>query len=342
MVAVGRPRPDRSNEAAIHVERGDDIVAVNLVVDEPAPPRARRGEIASTSEVGIGRGALHGRVLREGGGPLALARVWLRRHGMGLREATTDVDGRFLMNGLPPGRFALQGSYPGYVTLEYGQTRATQAGRAIEIRSDETVRGVDLILPRGGAISGSVADEHGDPVEGAIVAALQVRFVVGRPVARRTPGVRERRSDDQGRYRLFGLLPGTYLVSASVDAPVSRAAPAKSRGYAPSFYPGRSDVREAWQLALDVHRDAFGVHIVLAPSPAVRVSGTVVESKGRPLNGTVLLSISQRSGGIALEPRTAHSLGEPSPSLPCRPPTTSSRCLERARPASPASSSRST
>jgi protocatechuate 3,4-dioxygenase beta subunit len=302
-VVSGPARTDGIPAPAVHVKRGDDIVGVNLVV-EPPSPRAPRTEMASTSERSVEGGVLQGRVLSETGGPLERARVWLFRHGMGITDASTDADGRFVMSGVPAGRFALRGSYPGYVTLEYGQRRATEAGRTIEVRSDDTVTGLDLILPRGRAIVGSVADEHGEPVEGAVVRALQLRFVGGRTVAWRVPGVRDRRSDDRGHFRLFGLLPGVYLVSASVDAPVSSETRVKARGYAPTFYPGSADVGDAWRLQLDLQQDAFGAHIVLAPSPAVRVSGTVVDSNGRPLNGTVLLIPSARSRTVAVEPRS--------------------------------------
>jgi hypothetical protein len=134
--------------------------------------------------------------------------------------------------------------------------------------------------------------------------ALQLRFVGDREVASTVPGVRERRSDDRGQYRLYGLLPGTYLVTASIDAAVSSSERGRSGGYAPSYYPGTANIGEAWPVRVDIDRDVHGAHIVLAPSAAVRISGTVRDSRGNGLKGLMVLATSRWSRHIATDPRT--------------------------------------
>ncbi len=73
-------------------------------------------------------------------------------------------------------------------------------------------------------------DEFGDPVENAAVTLSQIRFQGGR---RRLVGVSAmsgRTTDDLGRYRIYAVPPGEYVVNASVGQVVAfspaRACPA--------------------------------------------------------------------------------------------------------------------
>jgi hypothetical protein len=303
--AAGSPR------LSVELKRGEEIGSVNIGLppSKPSPSYDERREavrqaMAFRARFG-GRGRVEGHVIGDDGEALGGAVVRLRRLGSLVHEATAGPDGSFVILGVPSGPFRLQGTKDGYVTLEYGQQRATQTGRTLSVREKEPLRGVTLVLPRGAAIAGTVSDEHGEPIEGATVRALQVRYVAGRTVAYRVNGVRERKTDDRGQFRLFGLLPGRYIVAASVDAAVAGVERAASHGYAPSFYPGTAEIGDAWRVEVDVRRDVFGAHVVLTPAPAVRVSGFAFSADGLPLKGTVLLGASQRSRGIVLEPRTA-------------------------------------
>jgi hypothetical protein len=297
--------PGTASVVKVDIKAGDDLTSVNLAL-EPVRARLRNDEAREPvlfEEWVFGRATLEGRMLAESGEPLDGGTVVLHWQNNAVRRATADANGRFLFRGVQAGRYTLHGSKPGYVNVQYGQRRATESGRMIRLRDDDTLRGLQLTLPRGSAVVGTVTDEYGEPIEGATVRALQVRSVNGRKMAFAVPGVRDRRSDDRGQYRLFGLLPGAYLISASVDAAVSSPGRGDKYGYAPSFYPAAAEIRDAWPLQVDVRRDVFGAHIVLVRSRAVRVSGVVLDSHGKPLNGTVLLATSQRSRAMALEPR---------------------------------------
>jgi protocatechuate 3,4-dioxygenase beta subunit len=303
VVAAGR---SPAVTARVSLRAGDDINGVNLVLDGARQERDEEIERSRYRALDrFGSAVLQGRIIGDSGEPLAGARVRLMRHGMNVRTGRTDPNGHYSLRGIPEGRYTLQATNAGYMAVEYGQRRSTEAGRTLHLRNDETVRGVEFVLPRGGVVTGTVVDEHGEAVEGAVLNALQVRFVVDRMMAQQVPGVRERRSDDRGQYRLCGLLPGTYLITASVDAAVSGGARGKSHGYARSYYPGTANIGEAWQVHVDVERDVYGAHLVLAPSTTGRISGTVRDSQGRPLRGLMLLTSSWRSHGIATEPRTA-------------------------------------
>ena len=68
-------------------------------------------------------------------------------------------------------------------------------------------------LPRGSLITGRVVDEFGDPATDVQVSALRYQFVQG--TRQLTAAGRVVTTNDIGEYRLFGLSPGQYFVSAT-------------------------------------------------------------------------------------------------------------------------------
>src|SRR6185503_10020690 len=69
------------------------------------------------------------------------------------------------------------------------------------------------------------------------------------------------------------------------------------------LYPGTTDPVLATALRVDAGRDLSGIDITLGPLPRTRVSGFAFDADGQPARG-VLLSASQRTGALLLEPRT--------------------------------------
>ena len=59
-------------------------------------------------------------------------------------------------------------------------------------------------------------DEFGDPVAGARVQAMRYQMVQG--ARRLSPVGANAQSDDTGAFRLYGLMPGDYYVSAILRA----------------------------------------------------------------------------------------------------------------------------
>ena len=284
----------------LELRPGDEIAAINFSV--PArerftfPPReAAPGPVQRQT----GTGTITGRVTSASGRPLDRARVQALQNGLTPRGAQTDSQGRFTIAQLPAGAYTLQASRDGYVTIFYGQARVSQPGKPLIVRDGEAVGDADIVLPRGTAITGTIVDEHGEPLQGVSVRAMQLREASGRTAALAV-GPRNRSTDDRGRYRVYGLLPGSYLIEASVNASISGAG---SRGYAPVFYPGTIQPGEASPITADLGRDVPAIDLVLTQTPASRVTGIVRTSDGAAFTGPVLMMASQRSGGIAVEPQ---------------------------------------
>lgn len=256
------------------------------------PPRDVRERVVGTAVV-------RGRVqTADTGAPIRRAQI--RAVSPGSRDTrlvTTDTEGRFELRDLPAGRWELTASKGGYVAMRYGQRRPFEAGRPIELADGQIMQQVNFALPRGAVIAGRVLDEFGDPVAGARVQAL--RYQLSQGTRRLTPTGMFAQTDDTGGFRLYGLMPGEYYVSALL-----RALPADdttdSTGYAPTYYPGTGSVTEAQPVALGVSEEASITFALLAVRTA-RVSGSVVTSTGLPLaNGMVTLLAPDAAGAAPM------------------------------------------
>jgi hypothetical protein len=178
---------------------------------QPQPPRDAR---PTPLELPVGKGTISGTVVVMGSGqPARRARVNLSGGSEvgGGRSATTDDNGSFTFTALPEGRFTLSASKAGYVSATYGQRSPGRPGTPIQL-GDGQKMDVKLTMARGGVITGIVLDEHGEAIPNTPVRVL--RFVM--PGGQRTlQNAGQDQTDDRGMYRIFGLQPGEYLVSAT-------------------------------------------------------------------------------------------------------------------------------
>ncbi len=290
----------------------------------PPPTRDLR---AVTNQVGTGR--LTGRVVSDTQTPAPVRRAIVTMRGAELpagRSAITDDDGKFTIDNLPSGRFTVVASKPAWLSAAYGARRPGRAGTPIAIGA--TPLNLTLRMARGAAIGGVIRDARGVPATGVQVVALNVRaFAAGAPVdADRGTVV----TDDRGAYRLFGLMPGDYVVMASkrmpgageiavrpddeidqlladarrgVDAtvlPGQSANLAAERGakpprrrvvtYAPSYYPNATTVEAAGRITLQTGDERNGVDFSLSPVPVARIAGRILDVAGQPV-ASVQLSL---------------------------------------------------
>ena len=161
-------------------------------------------------------GVINGRVVNESGQPLAGASLFIRPvNSVGSARSTmSDVDGKFSVGGLEPSLYIVTGGAPAYTSIP------NDTGVPNYYRIGDTVN-VELI--RGGAITGTVTNSLGEPVVSVRVRATLVRDHRGE--IPKSSFNSEQSTDDRGIYRIYGLRPGTYIVSAG------------GPGFSPTFNP---------------------------------------------------------------------------------------------------------
>lgn len=266
-------------------------------------------------QVKTGTARIRGRVVSsENGAPLRRAQVRISGQDIAMKTALTDPDGRFEFRDLPGGRFNLSATKSGYVSVQYGQTRPYESGKAIELVDTQVLERADIAMPRGSVISGRVLDEFGDPVADAVVNAMRSAWMGGR--RRLQPSGRSAVTNDLGQFRIYGLAPGDYYVSATLrggDAgmfamamaagagAVSPSASSQTSGYAPTYFPGTANGAEAQKIQLTVGQEAQNTDFALLPVRLAKISGTVIGSDGKPVEGS-MVNAAPRSGEAILFP----------------------------------------
>src|SRR4051812_15528225 len=107
-----------------------------------------------------GTGRLRGRVVAADTGAIVRrAQVRISGEEIGSKTAFTDAQGRYEFRDLPAGRFDLNVSKSGFVSMKYGQSRPYEPGRPIDLADAQTLEKIDVSLPRGSAVSGRILDE---------------------------------------------------------------------------------------------------------------------------------------------------------------------------------------
>ena len=300
------PRVDAETRTPVDLRPGDEARGVEIVLQPPmgsadirtfALERLReiafeQGQQPPVNTACFGSAAMRGRVSLTSGEPLGGVTVRVTNRFRMIATAITRLDGTYSLDCLQPGEYTLEAARYGYVL-------ASRLPDVIPVRGNETVGGPAVLFHRPAAVTGLVLDEHGEPMQGVRVRALQVRYAGWRSSA--VPSGTEARTDDRGEFRIFGLAPGSYVVAASVDASMAAEA-AREMGYAPLYYPGTSSLEGALPLRAEAGVDLTGVNMVFRPTVVARVSGAAIDASGQPVDGSVTLSVSYRSSRVAPEP----------------------------------------
>jgi Carboxypeptidase regulatory-like domain len=261
-----------------------------------------------------GTARIQGRVVNaETGSAVRMATVSLVSPDTAGRTMSSDASGRFEFTELPAGRFTLRVVKAGFVTSTFGQSTANPG--AIALQDGQRLERGDLRLPRGGVITGRVLDAFGDPVTEASVSAYRAEYI--QPGVRRLSAGRPVQTNDLGDFRIYGVAPGKYYVGASLrplPSPESgnalpRTVPA-TEGVATTFFPGTVVASDARMLAVEAGKETPSVDIVLQSVRLARVTGSVVDSRGRPSPNMIVWLNPARADGALIPTGGAFDMAE--------------------------------
>jgi hypothetical protein len=202
--------------------------------------------LAAVPSASAALGVIKGTVVTSDGEPLSLATVTLHPiPGSGVNSGTmkTDHFGAFIFWKIEPGAYLLSATRPNFLPAQCGQLRWNSAGKPLILPDNGTVS-VSITMHRYGAITGRVIDENGIGIPNNEVLAFrdtQPPQLAGKAYA-----------DDYGRYRIYGMLPGMYLV---------KSGPQRVDGadFVPTFAPGTQELMHARrvQVLIDLETSGF-------------------------------------------------------------------------------------
>jgi hypothetical protein len=257
------------------------------------PPARDRRPAENERGTAVIRGQV---VAADTGAPLRRAQIRAFAQGGGGNGVTqSDAQGRFELTQLPAGRYFISAMRSGYVSLQFGQKAPNQPGTPVEIRDGQTIDKVNLALPRGGAISGRVVDDLGEPIASVEVGVQRFAYMGGsRRLGPAGAQGGNDRTDDLGQFRLYGLPPGEYYVSATLRpmefmGPNAVVASGQSDGYASTYFPGTTNLAEARRVSVRAGQDVMNVSFALVSARLGRISGRVTTSAGEPYADGMLM-----------------------------------------------------
>ena len=195
---------------------------------------------ASSSKLG----SIKGRVLSDGqavtNASITVSSVNSPRH---TRTVPSNDNGDFEIKSLELGMYRLEVNAAAYVSLP--------------VDPDEQIHrigdSVTVNMIKGGVITGKVSTADNDPVVAVRVRAMMIRDENGQRSQQPVQSF-DRFTDDRGVYRIFGLLPGTYVVFAggrglwgaganAYDNDAPSFAPSSTRDTAEEISLGRGEER---------------------------------------------------------------------------------------------------
>lgn len=247
-----------------------------------------------TSATGVVTGLVRA---ADTGAPLHLATVTLIATSGAVenRTVSTDAGGRFVFSRVPPGTYGVRvtpGTFRGgYLASGEPAESADGAMPSFTLHGGQRLEVAPVDLRRGAAISGRVVEEFGDPVTGIVVRARRIAR------DRYLPSGVAATTDDEGRFRVYGLEPGDYIVTA-----VGRGLPGppgdrESPSFSTTHFPSAPTEPEAVPVRLAAGADAPGIEIRVPQVYAFRISGMVVTAHGVRLRPMMVQAVGQSSAG---------------------------------------------
>lgn len=193
----------------------------------------------------------------------------------------TSGDGQYRIANLRPGRYVFSAQSPGLALQE--QTPGAYR-REINLASGELQENIDFAFVRGAAVTGRVTDEKGRPVVDEMISVAASSDNSQRYVA-----LSEAFStDDRGVYRIYGLPPGRYTVSAgSGGGSRYQKLDYGQRYYAHTYHPNVREESKAKVIEVAEGGEISGVDIMVGPQlRTYEASGIIVNAKtGQPQPG---------------------------------------------------------
>jgi hypothetical protein len=246
----------------------------------------------------------------------------------------TRQNGEYVFPAVPPGRYRIVAIRKGYAPGEHGRLRISGTGVPVTVAAGQTLDHARIELAAGAAVSGRVFYANGEPMPIARVQISKLSYQNGRPELVRQLSTY---TNDLGEYRLFWVTPGSYYVSAenaqNNTTPMLRVNPVgnnvfsvtgvfsaprptaqitreygtdEGQTYVTTYYPATPNWENAALIDLRPGGEATNINITLNPAVQRRIRGVVLDTDGKPAQGTMIVSLRHVDSGLpaALSTRT--------------------------------------
>ena len=218
--------------------------------------------------------------------------------------ATTDAAGKFHVDDLEPGKYNLSAERNGYVRRTFGAKTLQGSGTTLSVGPGGTVEANFKLTPHS-VVTGRIVDEDGEAMANVYVHLSRFSWTNGKRTLAPGEGAS---TNDLGEYRIFGVAPGKYYLSAAYNRnefqQTRDAGDAAASDYATVYYPGTIDPHSATQIEVPKSDRLSGIDLTMQKVRSYRVRGRIVSAipgQSKLSHVMVMLTSSQDSGGTSWE-----------------------------------------
>jgi protocatechuate 3,4-dioxygenase beta subunit len=229
------------------------------------------------------------------------------------QQATTDQDGRFGFDRIPPGNYRFDAQKTGLASVD--SSRAP----TVTIAAGQSLNDIRLQLQKGAAITGKVFDPNGEPLSDARVVVLRRMPMPAGAAPRGLPSLPRlipvpspgAQTNDLGEFRVSGLAPDEYFVAVTPrsmtlfgpawSSPVRDQKAARTT-LPTTYYPGTTDQTAAQPIAVAAGAEVGNIFLTMRPVPAFRISGVVVDEDGKPVGDAIVMLMGDPRSGALMGP----------------------------------------
>ncbi len=214
------------------------------------------------------KGAIKGKINTDDGQPIEGANVNVNAaHASGLggwRQLQTDDEGNFVADELAPGLYTVSVGSNAYVIPE--RSFLPEYYRLGDV--------LNFTLSKGGVITGRVTNALGEAVIAAPIRVERVTDLEGRKTISEWWYGQQRKTDDRGVYRVYGLPAGRYIVSVGGTAQYRTGPPNSYESSIPTFYPSATRAG-ATEVTVNVSEEVRGIDIRYRTEKGQTISGKI-------------------------------------------------------------------
>ncbi len=206
---------------------------------------------------------------------------------------------------MAPGRYQLTVD-PGQTAARYLPARYpdpdAEATTPLIVAANQIIDQVVIALPRAAAISGRVVNHGGKPIAMAIVMAQEAMPGDRLRPAQGFSSALGDRTDDTGSFRIFGLRPGAYVVTAQpmreTFISLDGATGIISGGVLPpTYFPGTVSPSDATRIRVRSGDEHGPIEIIVSPTRFLTVRGVLLDPDGQPA-ANVNVSLQRQTSGL--------------------------------------------
>jgi len=193
----------------------------------------------------------------------------------------TNAEGRFCFERLSAGNYRVRLAKAGYIDTVYGTRHGNGPGLAVAVNASQPLLSpLTLRMTPQAVISGTVTDAEGDPTPFA-----QIRVRKPSQLKNANFDGTDAEADEEGRFRVWGIAPGTYYLSAQPRTPRqptrnqinsldSAGQPIRDKEVE-TFYKSALAVGSATPITMKAGQELSGLTIVIRKATPKHISGRV-------------------------------------------------------------------